>query len=125
MRKMVCGLAVLSILFAAGIYNSLIFREKTQLLESYIRAASALVYEGEPAQGIILLESAIDEWSGMGKYNHIFIHSDGANSLTDAFYDYLSVLKNSGKDDSALRDKLLYHIQSLARNEMLSLEAVL
>lgn len=117
MKKVLAGLVILLLLLSAGLWNAFSLKNRMLNLENHVRAASILFADGGQSEGVRLLENAIRKWEEDENYTHIFLHHDGIDDVTEAFYEYLSMLR-SGRDDKALRDKLIYRIQSVHQLEL-------
>lgn len=124
MKKLIVGLVILGLLLALGLWNAFAFRGRMLELENHVRAASILVGDGDIGQGIKLLENAIDTWEEYEKYTHIFLHHDGIDGISDAFYEYLSTLHSRRADDAATRNRLIYRIQSIYKLEIPTIGAL-
>lgn len=123
MKKVAAGLAILLLLLSAGLWNAYSFKNRMLELENHVRAASILFADGDKSDGVRLLENAIRKWEEDEAYTHIFLHHDGINDVTEAFYEYLGKLR-AGSDDKALRDRLIYNIRSVYLLELPTLGAI-
>ena len=123
MKKIIAGGIILAFLLSMGLWNAFSLKNRMIELENHVRAASILAADGDRSEGVRLLENAIKKWEAEERYTHMFLHHDGIDDVSESFYDYLSVLR-SGGDDKALRDRLIYHIQSVYKLEMPGLGAI-
>lgn len=118
MKKMLCGIIILVGLLALSLYNATYFKNNIEILQDHVMKSSQLAQIGERSQGIEILEQAIGQWREMDAYTRVFIHHDGIDSVTDAFYEYLGALRSGDDDDTSARDRLMYHLEVVAAQEM-------
>lgn len=121
---MFCGLIILACLLALSLYNASFFKKNIEMLQEQVLESSRLTQGGERSEGIEILERAIGKWQELDAYTRVFIHHDSIDSVTDAFYEYLGALRSGDDDDTSARDRLMYHLEAAAAQEMPTMGSV-
>lgn len=124
MRKMFAGILILAALAVGTIYGAERFEKEIDVLIDYVEATSILLSEGDYADAIKLLEHSVKRWRELESYTYIFIHHSKVDAVSDAYFDYLSAIRNSKSDDKGQRDKLIYYLKNVASQEKLSLGSI-
>ncbi len=108
MRKMLAGVLLLAILFIGVIINSFYLENKLSTLNDEIKKSYSL----SATESEAVIKKGLYNWESLSRYVNIVLSNSDYDKISEAFYECLS-----DPMDLALRDKLIYKINSIMKSE--------
>lgn len=125
MKRELCAVLLLAVIFAASIWNIHYFDRMTEDLLSELDRSAAAAESGDCETAAALLTDTLDRWDSLDLYSGITLRHAETDSCTDLFYALLGELYqgNTGKA-KGLYQNLQEHLRSLAEMEHPTLKSV-
>ena len=121
MKKLIAGLALLSIIFVLGLANSLYLDIKVTEIENEIIRAAAITDNINAAKE---LNETMLKWQEIELFSDIFLRQSEKDAVSEAFYDCLSAFSEGDEDRTGAIEKLLYRLENISEMEKLSLASI-
>lgn len=125
MAKLIMGVLILALILTFSILSTEYFESKIDEMCTEIDNTALLYASGDREKAEITLEKSLQKWLGMENYVVSMLHSSKVELISEAFYDYKYALESSEPNSSALKDKLIYLLQSMLEQEKISLRSIL
>lgn len=126
MRRELTASILLLLLLLASVWNIRRVDSLTDQLEESLSFSAQAAEAGDFSRAHALASEALALWLRSDSYTHIFIRHSEIDSTSDAFYELMSLLSQG--DGDALPGayaKLVYHLDSIASMEHVSLGSIL
>ena len=121
MKRELCALLFLLVLFGAAGWNIRRADRLTQELEQHLALSQKALLSGDRAYAETELEAAVRIWENAKHYTHVFLRHSEIDSVSDAFFQLLQgVRAGDGKELSAAYDLMRYHLDAIAYMEHIS-----
>ena len=126
MKRELAAIIVLVLLIAGSWLNLRCLDSLTGVLEEKLILSQNAAEAGSMDIAEEALTDALDIWLSADGYTHIFIRHAEIDTISDAFYELYDALLSSENDAlEAAYGKLIYHLDSVAEIEHLSLRSIL
>ena len=124
MTKELIAAALLALIILGAWLNLLYLDELVSAVEEGISLSMASYRAGNTQEAHDALLNALALWLNADGYTHIFIRHSEIDAISDAFYDLSEAMLSGGEETDAVFQRLLYHLDSMAGIEHLSLRSV-
>ncbi len=125
MAKLIMGVLILALILSLSILSTEYLEDKIDEICTEIDNTALLYISGDRKKAEITLEKSLQKWLGMESYVGSMLHSSKAELISEAFYDYKYALESSETNSEALKDKLIYLLQSMLEQEKISFGSIL
>lgn len=125
MKKEICAIMVLLLLFAGAIGNIIHLKQITEQISSNLNYA--LLYCSLEDYEAVYTETvkAQKSWTDAEKYTHVFIRHSEIDKINEIFYDILSAAQNKEKyETDFLLQKLQHFSNYLVKMETASVGSI-
>lgn len=122
-RELIAGVLMITLIALCALNIAHVDRLTAAMLDE-IQLSREACERGDRESARGHFELALENWLSADAYTHIFIRHSEIDTLTDAFYDLLSSVEN-GDECSGAYEKLIYHLESIASMERISLGSIM
>lgn len=125
MKREITAAALLLLLVFASLWNIRRIDALTGELETLLRRSEQAALDGSFPQAESIASDALARWLASDSYTHIFIRHSEIDSTSDAFYELLERVAEHDADGlPSAYEKLLYHLDSIASMEHVSIGSI-
>lgn len=125
MKRVITAAVLLLLLILASVWNIRRVDSLTGELETLLSRSEQAALDGSFAQAEDIANEALTLWLESDSYTHIFIRHSEIDSTSDAFYELLERVSEHDTDGlPSAYAKLVYHLDSIASMEHVSLGSI-
>ncbi len=125
MKRVITAAALLLLLILASVWNIRRVDSLTGELETLLSRSEQAALDGSFDRAEGLANEALTLWLEADGYTHIFIRHSEIDSTSDAFYELLEHVSEHDADGlPSAYAKLVYHLDSIAAMEHVSLGSI-
>lgn len=125
MKRVITAAVLLLLLVLASVWNIRRVDSLTGELETLLRRSEQAALDGSFDQAEDIASDALTLWLAADSYTHIFIRHSEIDSTSDAFYELLERVSERDADGlPSAYAKLLYHLDSIAAMEHVTLGSI-
>ncbi|MCD8384138.1 MAG: DUF4363 family protein [Clostridiales bacterium] len=121
MRRLSISVAILLLLFGAGLWNISLLEGISGRLASQLEHAEALAETGDWDRAEELTLAAKDEWEAAASYLYVVLRHDYTDEVNTGFYEVLELLQwQETPEYAAANGELVAQVQHLSEAERLT-----
>ena len=125
MAKLIIGVLILALILTGSIISTEYLEVQIEEICTDVENSAQLPESGHVEMAEGTLENALQKWLGMESYVASMLHSSKVELISETFYDYIDALQTSESSKTPLKDKLVYLLQSMLKQERISLGSIM